>query len=100
MKRYVLGLALTVAALVPSVVHATTYHLSQAQAFAVLHVSCGGIQQAVTITSQDASTTVGTDRLSTRCGVSGRGGGYKSHTYIATPTVTWDTATGAVLGIE
>ena len=101
MKKLLLAGALAASlALLPSLASATTYQLSWAQAFSRLGVSCGGIQQSVTIESQDAATTVGTDRLSTRCGGSGRGGGYRSHTYSTTVSVTWDTATGAVLGIE
>ena len=99
MKRaIVIAILGAVLAFAPSVTLASpVYRLSQAQAFSILHVSCGGIQQSVTIISQDDQTTVGNDHLSTRCGLSGRGGGYKVHLYSGDVVVTWDTATGAVL---
>ncbi len=66
-------------------------------AFAVLGHSCGGIQEQAFATGFDATSGVPTGDvyLQTRCGGSGRGGGYTTTTYSAWVGVTWDFA-GAV----
>ncbi|HEV7585914.1 MAG TPA: fibronectin type III domain-containing protein [Solirubrobacteraceae bacterium] len=82
----VLGLA-------PAAGAATTTQLllSQGAAFSILGHSCGGIQE------HGYATGFGSDGypkgdvyMQTRCGGSGRGGGYKTTTYSAWATVTWD----------
>ncbi len=67
-------------------------------AFAILGVSCGGIQETAATTGFDTSSGYPTGEvgLSTRCGGSGRGGGYHSTTYTASADVTWD-LTGTVV---
>jgi hypothetical protein len=72
--------------------------LSQSAAFSILGHSCGGIQEQVFATGFDASSgdPVGVVHISTRCGGSGRGGGYHTTTYSAWATVTWSFA-GATL---
>ena len=72
--------------------------VSQATAFGYLGRSCGGIQEQAFATGFDASTgfPTGAVYLQTRCGGSGRGGGYHVTTYKAWLTVTWD-FTGAVV---
>lgn len=65
--------------------------LPSATAFALLGHSCGGIQQ------QDFATGFGADGyptgavyVQTRCGASGRGGGYHVTTYSAWAQTSWD----------
>ena len=73
---------------------ATTTQLvmSQGAAFSILGHSCGGIQEQVYATGFDAVSgyPTGDVYMQTRCGGSGRGGGYKVTTYSAWATVTWD----------
>lgn len=65
--------------------------LSQSAAFSILGRSCGGIQEQVFATGFSANGfPAGDVRLQTRCGGSGRGGGYKTTTYTAWATATWD----------
>ena len=66
--------------------------VSQAVAFSVLGHSCGGIQEQSIATGFDATTgnPTGVVYMQTRCGGSGRGGGYHTTTYSAWLTVTWD----------
>ena len=61
-------------------------------AFAVLGHSCGGIQEQQIAFGFDAVSgdPTGFAQLSTRCGGSGRGGGYHTTTYTAWISVTWD----------
>ena len=74
-----------------------TLIVPQDVAFSYLGHSCGGIQEHTYGTGWDASGyPTGYAFLSTRCGGSGRGGGYKSTTYRATIAVTWDFAGGIV----
>ena len=59
--------------------------MSQGAAFAVLGHSCGGIQEQVYATGfTPDGYPMGNVHLQTRCGGSGRGGGYKTTTYTAT----------------
>ncbi|MBI3869794.1 MAG: fibronectin type III domain-containing protein [Verrucomicrobia bacterium] len=71
----------------------TQLRLPQSTAFAILGHSCGGIQETVSagfdVTSGYPSGVVS---LSTRCGGSGRGGGYHTTTHTATAVVVWDFA--------
>jgi len=63
----------------------------QGTAFSYLGHSCGGIQEQAYATGWDASGyPTGVVYLSTRCGGSGRGGGYHTTTYAASIAVTWD----------
>jgi hypothetical protein len=65
--------------------------LSQGAAFAILGHSCGGIQEHAYATGFGLDGyPAGDVYMQTRCGGSGRGGGYKSTTYSAWATVTWD----------
>jgi hypothetical protein len=68
--------------------------LPQSDAFAILGHSCGGIQEQVYATGFDPATgyPTGNVNLSTRCGGSGRGGGYHTTTYTASVSVVWDFA--------
>ena len=72
--------------------------LPQGNAFSILGHSCGGIQETAYATgfSSTGGYPVGDVYMSTRCGGSGRGGGYHTTTYSAWATVTWDFA-GAVV---
>jgi hypothetical protein len=72
--------------------------VSQAIAFSVVGRSCGGIQEQSVATGFDATSGFATADvyLQTRCGGSGRGGGYHVTTYSAWITATWD-FTGAVV---
>ena len=85
-----LGLAAT-----PNVAGATTptsLLLPQSTAFSMLGHSCGGIQEQAISTGFDPTSgyPTGDVYLQTRCGGSGRGGGYHSTTYSAWAGVTWD----------
>jgi hypothetical protein len=66
--------------------------LDQGTAFSYLGHSCGGIQEEAFATQFDPVTGYpeGDVYLSTRCGGSGRGGGYHVTTYTAWVSVTWD----------
>ena len=66
--------------------------VSQATAFAVLGRSCGGIQEQSIAGGFDAASgnPTGVVYMQTRCGGSGRGGGYHVTTYFAWMSVTWD----------
>jgi hypothetical protein len=72
--------------------------LSQAAAFAILGHSCGGIQEQAYATGFDpvSGLPTGDVYVQTRCGGSGRGGGYHTTTYSAWVGVTWD-FTGTVV---
>jgi hypothetical protein len=72
--------------------------VSQGSAFAVLGHSCGGIQEKAYVSGFAAVTgyPVGDVYLSTRCGGSGRGGGYHVTTYSAWVNTAWD-FTGALV---
>src|SRR5215813_10441887 len=76
----------------------TSLLVPQATAFSVLGHSCGGIQEQAFATGFDATSRypVGDVYLQTRCGGSGRGGGYHTTTYSAWGTAMWD-FTGALM---
>src|SRR5665213_797108 len=65
-------------------------YLSQGAAFSLLGRSCGGIQERVYATGfgSDGYPT-GDVYMQTRCGGSGRGGGYKTTTYSGWASVGW-----------
>lgn len=59
----------------------TSLLLPSSTAFSILGVSCGGIQEQAFATGFDQNGNVaGEVYLQTRCGGSGRGGGYTSRT--------------------
>jgi hypothetical protein len=65
--------------------------LPQGNAFSILGHSCGGIQEKVYATGFKAGgLPTGDVYMQTRCGGSGRGGGYKTTTYSAWASVVWD----------
>ena len=70
-------------------------------AFGVLGRSCGGIQEQAFATGFDATSgyPTGDVYVQTRCGGSGRGGGYHTTTYSAWVGVAWD-YTGAVVSFS
>src|SRR5262249_40354556 len=73
----------------------TSLLLPQGTAFSILGHSCGGIQEQAFATGFDASGyPVGDVYLQTRCGGSGRGGGYHTTTYSAWASVSWDFSGG------
>ena len=64
--------------------------LSQGAAFSLLGHSCGGIQERAYATGFGADGyPTGDVYMQTRCGGSGRGGGYKSTTYSGWASVVW-----------
>jgi large repetitive protein len=83
---------------VGSAASTTSLLLSQSTAFAVLGHSCGGIQEQALSTGFDAVSgyPAGDVYVQTRCGGSGRGGGYHVTTYSAWMGATWD-FTGAAI---
>jgi hypothetical protein len=71
--------------------------LPQSTAFAILGHSCGGIQETVAAGFDVTNGyPTGQVNLSTRCGGSGRGGGYQTTTYSASAVVVWDFAGNAI----
>ena len=72
--------------------------LPQGSAFSVLGHSCGGIQEQAFATGFDPTSgfPTGDVYMQTRCGGSGRGGGYHVTTYSAWVDATWD-YTGALV---
>jgi hypothetical protein len=76
----------------PASASTTALLLPQSTAFAVLGHSCGGIQEQAYASGFAPGTgyPTGDVYLVTRCGGSGRGGGYTSTTYDAWVAVTWD----------
>ncbi|MCW3031990.1 MAG: hypothetical protein JWM60_335 [Solirubrobacterales bacterium] len=65
--------------------------LDQGSAFSILGRSCGGIQEESFATGfAPSGYPAGNVNLSTRCGGSGRGGGYKTTTYTASASVVWN----------
>jgi hypothetical protein len=75
----------------------TSLLLPSTTAFSILGHSCGGIQEQAFATGFDQNGNVnGEVYLQTRCGSSGRGGGYTSTTYSSWVGVSWD-LTGSVL---
>ncbi len=85
---------------IPAASAATTYSLllPQATAFSMLGHSCGGIQEQAFTTGFDPTSgyPTGAVYVQTRCGGSGRGGGYHTTTYSAWAAATWD-FTGTVV---
>lgn len=73
---------------------AVSLALPQSTAFAILGRSCGGIQEKAYVTGFAPKTgyPTGYVYIQTRCGGSGRGGGYQTTTYSAWVSVTWDFA--------
>jgi hypothetical protein len=64
--------------------------LDQGSAFAILGHSCGGIQEKVYVRGfAPNGYPQGNVEMSTKCGGSGRGGGYKTTTYTGTASVVW-----------
>jgi hypothetical protein len=82
----VIGLASQASAATP-----TSLLLPQSTAFSILGRSCGGIQEQAFATGFDLASgyPAGDVYLQTRCGGSGRGGGYKTTTYSAWVGVGW-----------
>ncbi len=76
----------------PSITNAAAIPLqSIPDAFARLGRSCGGIQQQIFGEGFDSNSNVtGYVFAQTRCGGSGRGGGYHTTTYSTWVAVTWD----------
>jgi hypothetical protein len=94
-RRVILGIVVAVstsAAFVPAASAAGTIRLymSQGWAFSILGHSCGGIQEKVFANGfAPSGYPQGDVYMSTSCGGSGRGGGYKSTTYTAWGSVVW-----------
>src|SRR6478735_12576697 len=96
-RRAVLGTVVTVLIALGAVSAAgaassTSLLLPQSTAFSLLGHSCGGIQEQAFATGFDGVSgyPTGDVYVQTRCGGSGRGGGYKTTTYSAWAGVTWD----------
>jgi hypothetical protein len=72
--------------------------IPQSSAFALLGHACGGIQEQTFATGFDQTSghPTGAVYVQTRCGGSGRGGGYHTTTYSAWVSVTWDFAGGVL----
>lgn len=70
--------------------------LPQSTAFSFLGHSCGGIQEQAFATGFDPASgyPTGDVYMQTRCGGSGRGGGYHTTTYSAWAGVIWDFSGG------
>ncbi len=69
----------------------TQLALGQGEAFSILGHSCGGIQEHAYATGFGGDGyPIGEVYMQTRCGGSGRGGGYKTTTYSAWASVSWN----------
>jgi hypothetical protein len=92
------ALVALVAAASAQAANPTSLLLPQSTAFSILGRSCGGIQEQSYATgfAPDTGRPQGDVHLQTRCGGSGRGGGYKTTTYVAWAAVTWDFGGAAV----
>ncbi len=87
-----LAAGLLAAGVAPAAQAAGPYQLvlDQGAAFSILGHSCGGIQEETFVTGfAPSGYPQGNAYLSTRCGGSGRGGGYKTTTYSAWASVEW-----------
>lgn len=93
-----LSLAAGAITVIAAAANAATVQLQPiSDAFARLGHSCGGIQQQIFGEGFDANGNVtGYVYAQTRCGGSGRGGGYHVTTYSTWVAVTWN-PTGAVI---
>jgi hypothetical protein len=97
MARKLLLLALLLVSAVPVATGAPLPLLiPQSTAFSYLGHSCGGIQEQSFAAGFNAATgyPTGDVYVQTRCGGSGRGGGYHTTTYSAWVGVTWDFSGG------
>ena len=76
--------------------------IPQSTAFSYLGRSCGGIQEQAFATgfAPGSGYPVGAVHLQTRCGGSGRGGGYHTTTYSAWVGATWDFAGALVSSVR
>jgi hypothetical protein len=94
----VVGTSLTGTASTASAASPVSLLVSQSVAFAALGHSCGGIEEQAFATGFDATSgdPSGAVYVQTRCGGSGRGGGYHVTTYSAWIGATWD-FTGATI---
>ena len=81
---------------------AAVLSLPQANAFAILGHSCGGIQEKVYATGFDPVSGLpgGDVSIQTRCGGSGKGGGYHTTTYSAWVGVSWDFSGAMVSSVK
>ena len=94
MKAIVRSIAL---ALIPIVTHAATIALNPQVGYRLLGVSCGGIHTSTYVTGFDLNGNItGEVYAWTRCGLSGRGGGYHSNLYTSWHSIVWD-LTGTAL---
>src|SRR5664279_4779749 len=87
-----ISIAATAMMLTATVANAGTVQLQPIpDAFARLGRSCGGIKQQIFGQGFDANGNVsGYVFAVTRCGGSGKGGGYRTTTYSTWVAVTWD----------
>ena len=94
MKRFVASVLLYFAATAAS---ATTITLIPQPDYPYLGVSCGGVLTSTYVTGFDANGNIrGEVYAQTRCGVSGRGGGYQETQYESWHSILWDIE-GAVI---
>src|SRR5215470_15425681 len=94
MMRLNVSVVIAAVVLAASAANAATIELQPIpDAFARLGRSCGGIKQQIFGEGFDASGNVtGYVFAVTRCGGSGRGGGYHTTTYSTWVAVTWNLA--------
>lgn len=94
-RRFIVGMLASAAICATSAQAASAagpigLYLSQGAAFSILGHSCGGIQERVYATGFGADGyPTGDVYMQTRCGGSGRGGGYKTTTYSSWASVSW-----------
>ncbi len=92
-KKISIAVVLVISAFSASVAYAsTTIALYPQPGVTLMGVSCGGIHTTTYVTGFDINGNITGEEYSwTRCGGSGRGGGYKTHTYTAWHAIVWDT---------
>src|SRR6266478_6055708 len=90
-KRLMIGIAAAMMATVAMAGSSIPLSISQGTAFHTLGRSCGGIKVQEFASGFNAAGLPTADVLfTTRCGGSGRGGGYQTRTYEVWAKVTWD----------
>lgn len=100
MKRLLIGIAAAMMATVAMAGSTIPLSINQATAFHTLGRSCGGVKIQEFASGFDSSGLPTADVLfSTRCGGSGRGGGYHTYTYEVWAKVTWDLG-GVLVSVE
>ena len=93
MKKFAIAAVFALGAMTASIASASTIiALNPQPGVALMGVSCGGIHTTTYVTGFDVNGNITGEEYSwTRCGLSGRGGGYRSHLYTTWHSIIWNT---------